>query len=156
MCNNRQHDSENVRLRHENMILASEIESLQNQLREVNRKIHTRNTAQDWPAWRITFQSSDQAGQSAFSMLKQARDEIEGLKLTNKSIVSEIEVLQDEVKELKARKFARFNNDDCWIFEGSEEDHLESLVCPVVISAAELIEIIDRAEKAEMIDQGIA
>lgn len=79
MCNKRQHDSENVRLRHENLILASEVESLQNQLREANRKIHTRNTAQDWPTWRNTFQSSDQAGQAAFSMLKQARDQIEHL-----------------------------------------------------------------------------
>lgn len=72
MCNKRQHDSENVRLRHENSRLKTELE-------EAHSKLHQRNTAHDWPSWRITFQSSEQAGQAAFSMLKQARDENEKL-----------------------------------------------------------------------------
>ena len=72
MCNKRQHDSENITLRHENRRLKAELE-------ETQEKLHARNTAKDWPSWRITFQSSEQAGQAAFSMLKQARDENEKL-----------------------------------------------------------------------------
>jgi len=112
MCNNRQHDSENVRLRHENAelkasrseymdmlqaysgllyeirkaagdqegrLMQNELIAYIAELKQSADAIHARNTAQDWPAWRITFQSSDQAGQAAFSMLKQARDEIEKL-----------------------------------------------------------------------------
>ena len=49
--------------------------------------------------------------------------------------------LRDEISELKSIKFARFANEECWIYQGDGEDHLESLVCPVVISAEKLIEL---------------
>lgn len=54
--------------------------------------------------------------------------------------ISEINNLKDQVADLNRQKFARFNNEDCWIYQG-EDDHLESLVCPVVISAKELIRL---------------
>lgn len=73
MCNKRQHDSENVRLRHENSRLKAELE-------EAHSKLHHRNTALDWLAWRMTYQCPEQAGQAAFSMLMDARDEIQKLK----------------------------------------------------------------------------
>ena len=38
--------------------------------------------------------------------------------------------------------FARFNGQECWIYQGDGTDHLESLVCPVVISAPELLKLI--------------
>lgn len=72
MCTERQHDSENVKLRHENSRLKAELE-------EAHNKLHQRNTAHDWPQWRMTFQSDDQAGKAAFTALKQARDQIEHL-----------------------------------------------------------------------------
>lgn len=49
-----------------------------------------------------------------------------------------------ERDELRLLKFARFNNEDCWLYQGDDNDHLESLVCPVVISAPKLIEILER------------
>jgi hypothetical protein len=62
--------------------------------------------------------------------------------------MAKIESLQEqiikmamEIEELKAIKFARFANEECWIYQGDGEDHLESLTCPVVISAKKLIEL---------------
>lgn len=49
---------------------------------------------------------------------------------------------QEEIYELKQKKYARFANEECWIYQGNNSDHLESLVCPVVISAEKLIELI--------------
>lgn len=54
--------------------------------------------------------------------------------------VEQIKSLQSEVDALKRKKFARFNDDECWIYQGDGEDHFESLVCPVVISVAQLAE----------------
>jgi len=42
----------------------------------------------------------------------------------------------------KHNRFARFGNEECWIYQGDGEDHLESLVCPVVISPKDLLELI--------------
>jgi len=39
-------------------------------------------------------------------------------------------------------RFARFTNEECWIYQGDGYDHLESLTCPVVISAKELMQLI--------------
>lgn len=57
-----------------------------------------------------------------------------------KGHIAEINNLKDQVDDLHKQKFSRFNNEDCWIYQG-EDDHLESLVCPVVISASELIRL---------------
>ncbi|MDX1400256.1 MAG: hypothetical protein R3204_17125 [Oceanospirillum sp.] len=67
MCTERQHDSENIKLRLENARLKSELEHAHEQL-------HTRNTASNYAAWRITFQSSEAAAKAAFDMMMQARE----------------------------------------------------------------------------------
>lgn len=54
--------------------------------------------------------------------------------------------LNAEIAELKQRRFVRFTNEECWIFQGDGTDNLESLVCPVVIRADVLKRIIDMAE----------
>lgn len=51
---------------------------------------------------------------------------------------AETRVAYEEITKLRAKKFANFNNEDCWIYQGDGMDNLHSLVCPVVISAAEL------------------
>lgn len=55
---------------------------------------------------------------------------------------SEIVRLEEVVRELKVKTFAHFNNQECWIYQGDGDDHLESLVCPVVIQPKKLMEII--------------
>lgn len=59
--------------------------------------------------------------------------------------IEHIKSLEAEVAELRAIKFRRFSNGDCWIYQGDGEDHLESLVCPVVMSAQQVMEF----EKAQ-------
>ena len=47
----------------------------------------------------------------------------------------------DEINELKIRKYARFNNEDCYIYHEDEDNHLESLVCPVVVTPQYLMSL---------------
>lgn len=48
-----------------------------------------------------------------------------------------------ELKEERQRKFKKFNNEECWIYSTEEDNHLETLTCPVVISAVDLQELIN-------------
>ena len=64
------------------------------------------------------------------------------LVMSESSYYNTILELQKSLAELKARKFANFNNEDCWIWMGDGNDHLESLTCPVVISPSDLMELI--------------
>jgi hypothetical protein len=52
--------------------------------------------------------------------------------------------LQEENVRLRSEKFKRFNNEECWIYDETGDNHLESLVCPVVISASTLSELLKR------------
>lgn len=58
------------------------------------------------------------------------------------------ERLEAEVRELKREKFKKFRGEECWIWAGDASDKLETLMCPVVISPSDLLEIISRAESA--------
>lgn len=113
MCTERQHDAENVKLRHENAELKASrseyMDMLQSysglvyeirkaagdpegrlmqdefvayiaELKQAADAIHARNTAQDWPMWRATYQSDAQAAMSAFNALVEARKEIDYLR----------------------------------------------------------------------------
>ena len=80
-------------------------------------------------------------------------------------MIAKIAALTEENKQLKIQlgtlkfqKFARFNNcqsnteplrlnEDCWIYDKAADNHLESLICPVVISAKDLIDIINKSSK---------
>ncbi len=64
-----------------------------------------------------------------------------------KGLEKEVSRLEAENQKLKDDRFARFANEECWIYQGNEEDHLESLVCPVVIWPHVLIAL--KAENAE-------
>lgn len=58
----------------------------------------------------------------------------------NGDLVKELEQSKRQVRDLLNKKFAHFANEECWIYQG-ENDQLESLTCPVVISAAKLLEL---------------
>jgi hypothetical protein len=68
-------------------------------------------------------------------------DELTKLRLTNDALLRENVRLATANTKLRTERFRNFNNDECWVYQGDGEDHLESLVCPVVISAQKLIEL---------------
>lgn len=71
-------------------------------------------------------------------------DQIQKLMLTNDHLIRENLRISQENSRLISEKFKRFNNEECWIFQDNDEDHLKSLVCPVVISASKLSELIKK------------
>lgn len=68
-------------------------------------------------------------------------DKMEFLENQNQDLARHCEKLQAEINSLKEKQFAHFANEECWIYQGDGTDHLESLVCPVVISPQKLIEL---------------
>lgn len=52
--------------------------------------------------------------------------------------VVEIKRLKDEVNRLSAIKYKHFNNDECWLYQEDGDNHLDTLVCPVVIQPKKL------------------
>lgn len=56
-----------------------------------------------------------------------------------------------EIAELRGQKFKRFNDQEYWIYQGDGEDYPESLVCPVVMSAEQLREMLAKIENFESI-----
>ena len=48
----------------------------------------------------------------------------------------------DKLREVRVEKFKRFNEDEYWIFQDDGEDYIDSLMCPVVMSASKLRELI--------------
>ncbi len=73
--------------------------------------------------------------------------ELEILKCKYAEICEENRRLEAAFTELQAKKFVRFNNEECWLYQGDGEDNLHSLVCPVVIDPTELMHIIELAEQ---------
>ena len=72
---------------------------------------------------------------------------IGGLEITNVKDPGMMELWDDRCVQVERntgkpiKRFAQFANDECWIYQGDGRDYLESLVCPVVISAQKLIEL---------------
>lgn len=78
----------------------------------------------------------------AKELLQTQQEQIEKLQRILKTQSRVLENTYDEMMDLKVTKFKRFNEDECWIYQGDGEDNLESLVCPVVICPKKLIELI--------------
>lgn len=57
----------------------------------------------------------------------------------------EILELKQQIEDLKNKKFARFANEECWIFQKDGDNGLDTLLCPVAISAKDLLEICQKA-----------
>lgn len=58
--------------------------------------------------------------------------------------IQHIRDLDTEVKKLRDIKLVRFNKDDCWLWQGDGFDYPESLVCPVVMSADTLRDLLSK------------
>lgn len=67
---------------------------------------------------------------------------LERMQASFRAMAEENKRLATENTELRTRRFVRFNQEECWIYDITGENHLESLVCPVVISAVELSRIL--------------
>ena len=66
----------------------------------------------------------------------------------------QLEFCQNELDDWKYKKFARFSEDECWLFQDDGEDHLESLICPVVMSKDKAIELTEsRCQRDELAAQ---
>lgn len=50
-------------------------------------------------------------------------------------------------------KFKRFNDQECWMWAGDGSDRLETLTCPVVITPADLMAIINRGSPQSDVTQ---
>lgn len=70
-------------------------------------------------------------------------DKTENLKEKIKDIGYSYRRVEQERDELRVLKFKKFNEEECWLYQGNGNDYLESLVCPVVISPEKLIDIIN-------------
>lgn len=84
---------------------------------------------------------------SSGAVVNTPAQELEILKRKYAEICEDNRRKDEEIAELKAKKFTRFNGDECWIYQGDGEDNLHSLVCPVVIDPTELMHIIELAEQ---------
>lgn len=67
-------------------------------------------------------------------------------KMSKNFFVQEIKDLQDTVETLREQKFARFSNEECWIYQEDGDNKLDTLVCPVVISPRTLQKLINQAK----------
>lgn len=82
-------------------------------------------------------------------------DELEKLRIKLKESYKREEQLEEENRNLRRIKFKSFHEEECWIFSKDGENYLESLVCPVVIDAGQLIEIrilLERINTGDMPD----
>lgn len=72
---------------------------------------------------------------------------VEQLERKNAIIVDEANRESLHNRQLRIDRFKEFNGEECWIYSNDEFDNLETLVCPVVIKPAELLEIINERNK---------
>lgn len=78
--------------------------------------------------------------------LAEAQRIVERQRSALEEMVKELRSAESRNQALQAKTFARFNNEDCWIYLGDDTDDLDSLVCPVVISAKRLSDILAEHE----------
>lgn len=87
--------------------------------------------------------AAERAAKYSADIAEQALSSRTELAVKNDCYIREIRNLEQEVNELRQTKFRRFSEEECWIFDEDnfEENHLESLVCPVVINAKYLLNL---------------
>lgn len=68
--------------------------------------------------------------------------QIERLEIINKDLIKDLARTEGVVDDLRNKRFVRFGNEDCWIYDKDDDNDLESLVCPVVIDKDVLIELL--------------
>ena len=70
------------------------------------------------------------------------------MQITITELVKDVQRLANENVKLKLQKFTHFAGDECWIYSEGEDNHLESLVCPVVINPSTLKTLLEDNKQA--------
>ena len=92
-----------------------------------------------------------QTTEAALKEIKRLTTELSKETVRKEAAYANEQRLENDNLELRRRIFARFNEDECWIFQDDGHDYPESLVCPVVMSAGKLRELMAaRSERDEM------
>ncbi|PHS64374.1 MAG: hypothetical protein COB09_08345 [Thalassobium sp.] len=92
-----------------------------------------------------------QTAEAALKEIKRLTTELSKETVRKEAAYANEQRLDNDNLELRRRIFARFNEDECWIFQDDGHDYPESLVCPVVMSAGKLRELVEaRSELDEM------
>lgn len=81
--------------------------------------------------WKIRHQETS-------TSLGEVCQHAERLERELKNAENRVDTWKEQVNEMRETQFRRFNNEECWIYQGDGEDYPESLICPVVISAEQL------------------
>lgn len=140
-----ENEADNKRLSSAVMLRADRLASAQAQIRQYRDALYTCRTSetsmhQSHDQHRVAAALALPADTSALEAIK-----AEAIKKATSGHVEEISLLKAEVERLRNVKMARFNNEDCWIYQGDGNDNLESLACPVVIYPEALEAIVKQA-----------
>lgn len=73
--------------------------------------------------------------------------DVDKLHHTIQTLQQQIHSLTNENYNLRLKKFAHFNNEDCWIYQEDGGNNLESLVCPVIIKPETLLKLLGSHEE---------
>lgn len=93
-------------------------------------------------AWQLLKMIDSASDHNSFALLQKQyereKQRAEAAESDLKSAEIRVDAWKEEVDEMRETQFRRFNNEECWIYQGDGEDYPESLICPVVISAEQL------------------
>lgn len=72
--------------------------------------------------------------------------DVENIRLLLAESYRHNEYLQQQLNELKVKRFFYFNDEEHWLWDADGNNYLDSLVCPVLISASDMRNIRDAAK----------
>lgn len=92
----------------------------------------------------------NKTAEDAIEEILKLRQELEHTQLRLKESYKQEERLEEDNRELRRTHLKRFNEEEYWIFLDDGEDYVESLICPVTMSADKLRELLSfRNEEKE-------
>jgi hypothetical protein len=102
---------------------------------------HTDNTLHFRPVTPSKHSSSVKDEFDLETQLSEALRKIDKLKMAVKALVHDLEKAEQMNIRLRTVKFIHFNDEDCWVWNSDDPNHIESLVCPIVIHRDDLLRI---------------
>lgn len=106
--------------------------------------------------------SQDKVLAETLSKLKTTDAKLKAAEQANQKLQSALQVSHEHEKRLAAerdnwkhKKFSWFNNEECWLFQDDGNDHLESLICPVVMSKDKVTELVEARTERNNLAQAL-